>query len=139
MTHGITDETADGMRLEKIDTIIEALRHERYHWKPARRVWIPQKNGKKRPLGVTTWSDKLVAEVVRMILDAYFDIQMSEQSHGFREGRGCGSALRESYYTWRERADSTVQQRDQKEGQSNVQKPDGARKTQIQSRKKGGC
>jgi len=40
MTHGITDETADGMSLEKIDTIIDALRHERYHWKPARRVWI---------------------------------------------------------------------------------------------------
>jgi len=101
MTHGITDETADGMSLEKIDTIIDALRHERYHWKPARRVWIPKKNGKKRPLGVTTWSDKLVAEVVRLILDAYFDIQMSEHSHGFREGRGCGSALREIYYTWR--------------------------------------
>src|SRR5260370_680206 len=57
--------------------------------------------GKKRPLGVTTWSDKLVAEVVRMILDGYYDIQMSEHSHGFREERGCGSALREIYYTWR--------------------------------------
>src|SRR5436305_1760802 len=101
MTHGITDETADGMSLEKINTIIEALRYERYNWKPARRVWIPKKNGKKRPLGVTTWSDKLLAEVVRLILDAYFDIQMSEHSHGFREGRGCGSALREIYYTWR--------------------------------------
>jgi group II intron reverse transcriptase/maturase len=101
MTRGITEETADGMSLEKIDTIIQALRQERYHWKPARRVWIPKKNGKKRPLGVTTWSDKLVAEVVRMILDAYFDIQFSEHSHGFRGERGCGSALREIYYTWR--------------------------------------
>lgn len=101
MTRGITDETADGMSLEKIDTIIEDLRHERYNWKPARRVWIPKKNGRKRPLGVTTWSDKRVAEVVRMILDASYDIQMSEHSHGFREERGCGSALREMYYTWR--------------------------------------
>lgn len=101
MTRGITDETADGMSLEKIDTIIENLRHERHNWKPARRVWIPKKNDKKRPLGVTTWSDKLVAEVVRRILDAYYDIQMSEHSHGFREERGCGSALREIYYTWR--------------------------------------
>src|SRR5438046_6676645 len=49
MTHGITDETADKMSLEKIDTIIEAIRFERYQWKPARRVWIPKKNGKKRP------------------------------------------------------------------------------------------
>src|SRR5205807_1433527 len=65
MTRGITEETVDGMSLEKIETIIETLRHERYRWKPARRVWIPKKNGKQRPLGVTTWSDKLVAEVVR--------------------------------------------------------------------------
>jgi retron-type reverse transcriptase len=49
MTKGSTDEVADGMSLEKIDAIIEALRHERYRWKPARRVWIPKKNGKKRP------------------------------------------------------------------------------------------
>jgi hypothetical protein len=91
MTHGITDETADGMSLEKIDAIIEALRHERYRWKPARRVWIPKKNGKKRPLGVTSWSDKLVAEVICMILNAYYDSQFSDHSHGFRENRGCGT------------------------------------------------
>src|SRR5215831_11965898 len=52
MTHGVTDETPDGMSLEKIDTIIEALRYERYQWHPARRVYIPKKNGKKRPLGM---------------------------------------------------------------------------------------
>ena len=101
MTRGITAEVADGTSLEKIDTIIDALRHERYRWQPARRVWIPKKNGKKRPLGITTWSDKLVAEVVRLILDAYFDVQFSEHSHGFREGRGCGDALREIYHTWK--------------------------------------
>jgi len=100
MTHGITDETADRMSLEKIDAIIEALRHERYRWKPARRVWIPKKNGKKRPLGVTSWSDKLVAEVVRMILSAYYDSQFSDHSHGFRENRGCGTALRDIYHRW---------------------------------------
>ena len=52
MTHGVTDETPDGMSLEKIDAIIEAVRHERYEWLPARRVSIPKKNGKKRPLGM---------------------------------------------------------------------------------------
>src|SRR5256714_5255836 len=62
---------------------------------------FPKKNGKKRPLGITTWSDKLVAEVVRLILDAYFDVQFSEHSQGFREGRGCGDALREIYHTWK--------------------------------------
>src|SRR5438105_2723008 len=52
MTHGVTDETPDGMSLEKINTIIEALRYERYQWLPARRTYIPKKNGKKRPLGM---------------------------------------------------------------------------------------
>jgi retron-type reverse transcriptase len=101
MTRGITDETADGMSLEKIATIIEALRSERYRWKPARRVWLPKKKGKKRPLGVTTWSDKLVAEVVRRILKAFYDIQFSDHSHGFREERGCGTALRDIYPRWK--------------------------------------
>ena len=100
MTPGTDEETVDGMSLKKIDTIIDALRHERYRWQPARRVYIPKRNGKKRPLGITSWSDKLVAEVVRLILDAYFDVQFSESSHGFREGRGCGTALRQMYQQW---------------------------------------
>jgi group II intron reverse transcriptase/maturase len=101
MTRGITDETVDGMSLEKISAIIDAIRHERYRWKPARRIYIPKKNGKKRPLGIPRWSDKLVAEVVRLILNAYFDVQFSEHSHGFREGRGCGDALRDIHHTWK--------------------------------------
>jgi hypothetical protein len=52
MTHGVTDETPDGMSLEKIDAIIEAIRYERYQWLPARRVYILKKSGKKRPLGM---------------------------------------------------------------------------------------
>src|SRR5712692_6246188 len=52
MTHGVTDETPDGMSLAKIDAIIEALRYERFQWLPARRTYIPKKNGKKRPLGM---------------------------------------------------------------------------------------
>lgn len=68
MTPGVTEETADSMSLEKIETIMDALRHERYQWNPARRVCILKRNGKKRPLGVTTWSDKLLAEVIRMMV-----------------------------------------------------------------------
>src|SRR2546421_11644071 len=60
-----------------------------------------KKNGKKRPLGMPTWSDKLLAEVMRMILDAYFDGTFSDHSHGFREGRGCHTALQEIYHTWK--------------------------------------
>lgn len=52
MTHGVTDETPDGMSLTKIDALIEALRYERFQWLPARRTYIPKKNGKKRPLGM---------------------------------------------------------------------------------------
>jgi group II intron reverse transcriptase/maturase len=100
LTPGVTDETPDGMSLKKIDTIIETLRKERYQWKPARRIYLLKKNGKKRPLGLPTWSDKLIAEVIRMILSAYFEPQFSDHSHGFRPGRGCHTALREIYYQW---------------------------------------
>src|SRR5690348_12274637 len=79
-TKGVNDDTADGMSLEKIDTIIEALRNERYQWKPAKRIYIPKRNGKLRPLGLPVWSDKLLAEVIRMILSAYYDCQFSEHS-----------------------------------------------------------
>src|SRR5579885_1973506 len=101
MTPGVTEETADAMSLEKIQNIIQAVRQERYQWQPARRTYILKKNGKKRPLGIPVWSDKLLAEVMRMILNAYFDATFSEHSHGFRERRGCHTALREIYHTWK--------------------------------------
>jgi retron-type reverse transcriptase len=88
------------MSLEKIDAIIAALRYERSHWKPARRISIPKKDGKQRPLALPVWSDKLLAEVVTIILCAYFEPTWSSHSHGFREGRGCHTALREIYYGW---------------------------------------
>jgi group II intron reverse transcriptase/maturase len=100
MTHGVTDETPDGMSLEKIDAIIESLQYERYEWLPARRVSIPKKNGKKRPLGMPVWSDKLVQEVIRTLLNAYYEPQFSVHSHGFRPERGCHTALREIYHQW---------------------------------------
>lgn len=93
MTQGTTEETADAMSLAKIDSIIEKLKEERYRWTPVRRVNIPKKNGKSRPLGLPTWSDKLVQEVIRLILEAYYEPQFSDHSHGFRPGRGCHTAL----------------------------------------------
>jgi group II intron reverse transcriptase/maturase len=100
LTHGVTDETPDGMSLEKIDAITETLRYERYQWLPARRTYIPKKNGKKRPLGMPVWSDKLVQEVIRLLLEAYYEPQFSDHSHGFRPERGCHTALREIYHEW---------------------------------------
>jgi len=100
MTSGTTAETVDGMSLAKIDTLIEAIRHERYRWTPVRRVYIPKTNGKKRPLGIPTWSDKLLQEVIRMILEAYYEPQFSDRSHGFRPGRGCHTALSDVVRQW---------------------------------------
>jgi group II intron reverse transcriptase/maturase len=100
MTPGATEETADGMSEERIDAIIDAMRHERYRFAPARRIYIPKRNGKLRPLGLPTWSDKLVGEVVRLLLEAYYEPCFSDRSHGFRPGRGCHTALREVANTW---------------------------------------
>ena len=95
MTEGVTTETVDSMSLEKIESIIEALRNERYRWTPVRRTYIAKKNGKMRPLGLPTWSDKLLAEVIRSIFEAYYEPRFSPHSHGFRPNRGCHTALRE--------------------------------------------
>jgi len=100
LTPGATSETVDGMALAKIDAIIDALRHERYRWTPARRVRIPKSGGKKRPLGIPTWPDKLLQEILRMILEAYYEPQFSDRSHGFRPGRGCHTALTEVRTRW---------------------------------------
>lgn len=101
MTEGATPETVDGMCLAKIESIIEAIRFERYRWTPVRRVNIPKKSGKTRPLGVPTWSDKLLQEVMRLLLEAYYEPQFSDHSHGFRPQRGCHTALQTVQRTWK--------------------------------------
>jgi group II intron reverse transcriptase/maturase len=100
MTPGADGETADGMSLAGIGRIIGALRHERYRFQPVKRVYIPKKNGKKRPLGLPSWSDKIVGEVVRLLLEAYYEPRFSGCSHGFRPGRGCHTALTKVAETW---------------------------------------
>ena len=100
MTPGPDAETADGMTLGKIERIIDAVRHERYHFKPVKRRYIPKKDGKQRPLGLPSWSDKLLGEVIRLLLEAYYEPQFSDRSHGYRPDRGCHTALREVAVTW---------------------------------------
>jgi len=101
MTPGVTSETIDGMSLDTIDDIIGKLRTENYRWSPVRRTYIEKKNStKRRPLGQPTWSDKLLQEVMRLILDAYYDPQFSDRSHGFRPGRGCHTALKAIHHPW---------------------------------------
>jgi len=101
MTPGTTGETVDGMSLATITRIIDALRYERFRWTPVKRVYIPKRNGKRRPLGLPTWSNKLVQEVVRLLLEAYYDIQFSGHSHGFRPNRGCHTALDAVVHGWK--------------------------------------
>lgn len=100
MTPGADGETADGMSLAKVGRIIDALRHERYRFRPVKRVYIPKKTGKMRPLGLPSWSDKLVGEVIRLLLEAYYEPTFSDRSHGFRPRRGCHTALTEVAVNW---------------------------------------
>jgi len=100
MTPGACGETADGMSLAKIGRIIDALRHERYRFAPVKRIYIPKKSGKLRPLGLPSWSDKLVGEVIRLLLEAYYEPAFSGRSYGFRSGRGCHTALTDVAVSW---------------------------------------
>ncbi|MCO6480679.1 MAG: group II intron reverse transcriptase/maturase [Phaeodactylibacter sp.] len=100
MTPGVTPDTVDGMSREKIKKLIELLRYERYRWNPVKRIYIPKKNGKQRPLGIPSWTDKLLQEVIRLLLEAYYEPQFSGQSHGFRPNRGCHTALIQIKKVW---------------------------------------
>jgi group II intron reverse transcriptase/maturase len=101
MTKGTTPETVDDMSLRKIKAIIDVIRRESYVWTPTRRVYIEKKNStKKRPLGIPTWSDKLVQEVMRSLLEAYYEPQFSPASYGFRPNRGTHNALNAVRRAW---------------------------------------
>lgn len=93
MTKGSDGKTIDGMSLTRITDLIDSLRTEAYKPKPAKRVCIPKKNGKMRPLGIPSFDDKLVQEVLRMILEAIYEGQFENCSHGFRPKRSCHTAL----------------------------------------------
>jgi group II intron reverse transcriptase/maturase len=102
LTPGVdSKDTVDAMSLKRIDDIISAVKKGSYRWKPVRRHYISKKNGKLRPLGLPSWSDKLLQEVLRIILSAYYEPQFSENSHGFRPGRGCHTALQDIYMGWK--------------------------------------
>jgi group II intron reverse transcriptase/maturase len=101
MTPDTTGETVDGMSREKINTMIDLIRRERWRWTPVKRIYIPKRTGKLRPLGLPSWSSKVMQEVVRQLLDAYYEPRFSDHSHGFRPGRGCHTALSEIVQTWK--------------------------------------
>jgi group II intron reverse transcriptase/maturase len=93
-TKGVNGDTADGFGEKKIKKIIKSLTDESYVPSPSRRTYIKKQNGKKRPLGIPTFTDKLVQEVLRMILESVYEPVFLECSHGFRPGKGCHTALK---------------------------------------------
>ena len=94
LTPGINTETIDGMSINKIHSLIEEIRYERFQWTPVKRTYILKRDKKSlRPLGIPTWKDKLLQEVIRLLLEAYYEPTFSDCSHGFRPQRGCHTAL----------------------------------------------
>lgn len=101
MTAGADGTTIDGMSNERIERIIISLRDRNYQPKPARREYIAKQNSnKKRPLGIQSGDDKLVQEVVKMILESIYEPVFSDRSHGFRPGRSCQTALKQIQITF---------------------------------------
>lgn len=94
MTKGVDGKTIDGMSLKRIDELIKKLKDESYRPNPSRRVYIPKKHSnKKRPLGIPSFEDKLVQEVLRMLLESIYENSFENTSHGFRPSRSCHTAL----------------------------------------------
>ena len=93
MAKAETGNNVDAMSMKRIENIIEKIRYERYQWHKSKVVEIPKKDGKKRKLSVSEWDDKLVQEVISMILTSIYEPKFSESSHGFRPNRGCHTAL----------------------------------------------
>ena len=95
MTEGSDGKTIDGMSLKRIENLIGALKDESYQPKPARRTYIPKKNGKMRPLGIPSFDDKLVQEVLRMIMGAIYEGSFENTSHGLRPSGLSRATLRD--------------------------------------------
>jgi group II intron reverse transcriptase/maturase len=93
MTQRIDESTVDGFNKTSVEKIISLLRQELYYPKPVRRTCIPKKNGAQRPLGIPSFEDKLVQEVIRLLLQAIYEPQFKDTSHGFRPNRSCHTAL----------------------------------------------
>jgi group II intron reverse transcriptase/maturase len=100
MTKGVNEVTLDGFSQERVASIIKRLKNGTYRFQPVKRVLIPKKNGKKRPLGISTGDDKLVQEVVRIILERVYEPIFEDSSHGFRKGRSPHTALEQIGEGW---------------------------------------
>lgn len=95
LTKGTDGNSIDGFNLELITKLIESLRNQSYQPNPARRTYKPKKNGGKRPLGIPSFIDKLLQEVIRLLLESIYESNFSQHSHGFRPQKSCHTALTE--------------------------------------------
>lgn len=94
LTAGVDGKTLSGVSMERIYRLIDRIRNHSYQPLPARRQYIPKKSGNGlRPLGIPAADDKLVQEVVRMILESIYEPTFANTSHGFRPNRSCHTAL----------------------------------------------
>jgi len=100
MTKGVNDNTLDGFSLPRVEKIIATLKEEMYKFAPVRRVYIPKRNGKIRPLGIPSGDDKLVQEVVRILLERVYERIFLDNSHGFRPRHSCHTALEQIQKRW---------------------------------------
>lgn len=100
LTKGVADETLDGFSYERVEELITKLKSGNYKFTPVRRVYIPKKNGKKRPLGIPNANDKLLQEVIRILLSEIYEPIFSEKSHGFRKNHSCHTALAQVQKSW---------------------------------------
>jgi group II intron reverse transcriptase/maturase len=100
MTPGVDEVTLDGFSEERVASIIARLKNGTYRFQPVRRAYVPKKNGKKRPLGISSGDDKLVQEVVRIILERIYEPIFNDNSHGFRPRRSPHTALEQIRHQW---------------------------------------
>jgi len=99
-TRGVDDVTVDGHSDERVLALTESLKSGKYQFQPVRRTYIPKANGKKRPLGIPNYHDKLVQSACKILLEAIYEPIFHEHSYGFRPKRGCHDALHNISYTW---------------------------------------
>jgi RNA-directed DNA polymerase len=100
MTKGIDEVTLDGFSVKRVHKLINSLKADTYKPKPARRAYIPKRDGKMRPLGVPSGDDKLVQSVIKILLEQIYEPIFYDFSHGFRPNKSCHTALKQVQKTW---------------------------------------